>query len=105
MNHPSNTNAPPQQPPQQQQQQQPFANGSNGNGNNAGNLNGNGNGTTSANGDYPVANYSLQGVMQWLNGEYRRYERDRNNWEIERSALVVFILVVRESNGRLKYRI
>jgi hypothetical protein len=32
--------------------------------------------------------------MQWLNGEYRRYERDRNNWEIERAALVVFILVV-----------
>ena len=52
-------------------------------------MNGNGNGTTSANGEDPVANYTLQGVMQWLNGEYRRYERERNNWEIERAALVV----------------
>ena len=105
MNHSSNTNTPPQQQQQQQQPQQQFANGSNGNGSNAGNLNGNGTGTTSANGDYPVASYTLQGVMQWLNGEYRRYERDRNNWEIERSALVVIILVERESNGRLKYHI
>ena len=40
----------------------------------------------------PVANYTLQGVMQWLNGEYRRYERDRNAWQIERSYLVVDIL-------------
>lgn len=37
----------------------------------------------------PVANYTLQGVMQWLNGEYRRYERERNAWEIERASLVV----------------
>ena len=42
--------------------------------------------------DDPLANYTLQGVMQWLNGEYRRYERERNTWEIERAKLVVFSL-------------
>jgi hypothetical protein len=94
MNHSANSNTPPQQQQQQQQQQQ-LANG-NGNGShgNGGNMNGNGNGTTSANGEDPAANYTLQGVMQWLNGEYRRYERERNNWEIERAALVVLVSVV-----------
>jgi len=71
-----------------QVQQQQLSNG-NGNGNGNG-INGNGNG----NGPLPslediTANYTLQGVMQWLNGEYRRYERDRNTWEIERASLVV----------------
>lgn len=58
-----------------------------------GTTNGNGNGNGSGNGqptEDGLANYSLQGVMQWLNGEYRRYERDRNNWEIERASLHVF---------------
>lgn len=101
MNHPAVTNTPPQQqqaPQPQQQQQQHFANG-NGNGNNGmSNVNGNGgNGTTSANGEDPQANYTLQGVMQWLNGEYRRCERERNNWEIERAALVVPPLLLKES--------
>ena len=41
----------------------------------------------------PVANYTLQGVMQWLNGEYRRYERERNAWEIEKASLLVRILL------------
>jgi hypothetical protein len=63
-----------------------------------GNVNMNGNNVnagvnTNGNGMAPVedvtANYTLQGVMQWLNGEYRRYERDRNTWEIERASLVV----------------
>jgi len=49
----------------------------------------NGNGTNPTPPEDPVANYTLQGVMQWLNGEYRRYERDRNAWEIERASLVV----------------
>jgi len=69
---------------------------SNGNGNGNSNVNGNhnGNGNTNGNGQVgnsedPVANYTLQGVMQWLNGEYRRYERERNAWEIERASLVV----------------
>ena len=55
-------------------------------------MNGNGTAAMSANGEDPVAGYTLQGVMQWLNGEYRRYERERNNWEIERAALVVWVL-------------
>jgi hypothetical protein len=63
----------------------------NGNGNINGNIganNGNGNGMNQAPED-SVANYTLQGVLQWLNGEYRRYERERNAWEIERASLVV----------------
>jgi Striatin family len=51
---------------------------------------GNGNGRSSEDG---LANYTLQGVMQWLNGEYRRYERDRNVWEIEKASLQVGIFV------------
>ena len=68
---------------------QPFVNG-NGNGPqvNGNTGNGNGNGAPGEGGD-PVANYTLQGVMQWLNGEYRRFERERNSWEIERASLVV----------------
>jgi Striatin family len=67
----------------------PNGNG-NGNGNNVNGTNGNGNGNGATQED-PVANYSLQGVMQWLNGEYRRYERERNTWEIERASLVVCV--------------
>ena len=78
-------------PPPPNAQQQPFANGNgNGlhlNGNSGGNGNGNG---VLGEGVDPVANYTLQGVMQWLNGEYRRFERERNAWEIERASLVVF---------------
>jgi hypothetical protein len=64
----------------------------NGNGNGNGNVNGinNGNGNGQTQPEDPVANYTLQGVMQWLNGEYRRYERERNTWEIERASLVVW---------------
>ena len=58
------------------------------NGNNSSGSN-NGNGTNNPAAEDPVANYTLQGVMQWLNGEYRRYERERNAWEIERASLVV----------------
>ena len=54
----------------------------------------------------PIANYSLQGVMQWLNCEYRRYERERNAWEIERSNYVVIDIYPDESDlCWLKYRI
>ena len=74
------------------------------NGNGNGNVNGNNNGPTNGNGNTQgqasedsVANYTLQGVMQWLNGEYRRYERERNTWEIERASLVVFTSCVTEN--------
>ena len=84
----------------------------NGNGNGGGGINGNG-GIMNDNGngqgqttEDPVANYTLQGVMQWLNGEYRRYERDRNTWEIERASLVVRKPFARiRLTSRLKYRI
>ena len=68
----------------------------NGNGNvngNNGNINTNSNNGNGTHSEDPVANYTLQGVMQWLNGEYRRYERERNAWEIERASLVVRILL------------
>ena len=70
----------------------PNGNG-NGNGNNLNATNnGNGNGQAQSVED-PMANYTLQGVMQWLNGEYRRYERERNAWAIERASLVVYPMV------------
>ena len=83
---------PPPPPPPSPSSQIPNGNGGNLNGNNHHSIpnssNNNGNGTNPSIED-PVANYTLQGVMQWLNGEYRRYERDRNAWEIERASLVV----------------
>jgi Striatin family len=79
-------------PIRQQQQQQPHVNLPNGTASPQ-LVNGvppsNGNGTGGSAHEDPVANYTLQGVMQWLNSEYRRYERDRNAWEIERASLVV----------------
>jgi len=73
---------------------------SNGNNVNLNGNNGNTNGNTNGNGlghmpEDVTATYTLQGVMQWLNGEYRRYERDRNTWEIERASLVVIFLKVK----------
>lgn len=66
------------------------------NGNGNGNGNGNASGPSSTTGggsvDEPLATYTLQGVMQWLNRENRRFESDRNSWEIERAYLVVTLL-------------
>jgi striatin 1/3/4 len=33
--------------------------------------------------------YSLAGVLHFLQTEWRRYERDRNEWEIERAEMRV----------------
>jgi len=100
-NTPNHINQPPlgaaqQQQQQQQPQQPPFANG-NGNGTQVNGSPGNGNGNgLPAEGVDPVANYTLQGVMQWLNGEYRRFERERNSWEIERASLVVLLPLLKD---------
>jgi len=70
-------------------QGQPMSNGNMSANGNGGNMNANGNGNGQGPPEDIRADYTLQGVMQWLNGEYRRYERDRNNWEIERAHLRV----------------
>jgi striatin 1/3/4 len=33
--------------------------------------------------------YTLPGVLHFLQAEWRRYERDRNEWEIERAEMKV----------------
>jgi striatin 1/3/4 len=33
--------------------------------------------------------YTLPGVLHFLQSEWRRYERDRNEWEIERAEMKV----------------
>ncbi|KAI5787269.1 WD40-repeat-containing domain protein [Geopyxis carbonaria] len=45
--------------------------------------NGNGNG----NGGPIGVEYTLQGVMRFLQTEWNKHERDRNNWEIERAEM------------------
>ena len=36
--------------------------------------------------------YTLSSVLHYLQTEWRRYERDRNEWEIERAEMRVSIL-------------
>ncbi|KFY79150.1 hypothetical protein V499_01809 [Pseudogymnoascus sp. VKM F-103] len=43
--------------------------------------------------------YTLQGVMRFLQTEWHRHERDRNGWEIERQEMRVRIAAL-EGNGR-----
>lgn len=64
--------------------QQEFGNGQgNGQGNGHNGQAGQGNGS-------PVQpEYSLAGVLHYLQSEWRRYERDRNEWEIERAEMRV----------------
>ncbi|RKO92791.1 Striatin family-domain-containing protein [Blyttiomyces helicus] len=35
----------------------------------------------------PLAGYSIPGVLHFIQIEWRRFERDRNEWEIERADL------------------
>ena len=44
-------------------------------------------GAQGANG--PLSNYTLPGVLHFLQIEWRKYERERNEWEIERADLKV----------------
>ncbi|CAG8801800.1 31748_t:CDS:1, partial [Racocetra persica] len=34
-----------------------------------------------------IPEYTLPGVLRFLQLEWRRYERDRNEWEIERAEM------------------
>jgi hypothetical protein len=47
-----------------------------------------------------LQNYSFPGILHYLQVEWRRFERDRNEWELERSELRVSI-----HNDRLEYNI
>lgn len=63
-----------------------------------GGMNGGGNGM-SQNGQMAGSNqetssngqpeYTLAGILHYLQSEWRRYERDRNEWEIERAEMRV----------------
>jgi striatin 1/3/4 len=44
---------------------------------------------TSDNGAPPQPEYTLAGILHFLQSEWRRYERDRNEWEIERAEMRV----------------
>jgi striatin 1/3/4 len=37
--------------------------------------------------------FNLSGVLHFLQTEWRRYERDRNEWEIERAEMRVSVLI------------
>ncbi|KAG0642566.1 WD40-repeat-containing domain protein [Tuber brumale] len=67
--------------------QSPSAHNSSPDGNN-GNGGLQGNGANGGSGDGAVGTeYTLQGVMRFLQTEWHRHERDRNSWEIERAEM------------------
>ncbi|KAF9895954.1 pro11 protein, partial [Lobosporangium transversale] len=35
----------------------------------------------------PVSEYAFPGVLQFLQSEWRRFERDRNEWDIEKAEM------------------
>ncbi|KAE8229456.1 hypothetical protein CF326_g5574 [Tilletia indica] len=80
--------------PQQQQQQNNGSQGSE-NGGSQGQQQqaygppGSATGTGASNGNNPPQQpeYTLAGVLHYLQSEWRRYERDRNEWEIERAEM------------------
>lgn len=68
---------------QQQQQNQPQHLNNNGNGNNTAQ---NGGGSQDA-ASSSQPEYTLAGILHYLQTEWRRYEKDRNEWEIERAEM------------------
>jgi striatin 1/3/4 len=74
---------------QQQQVGQNAANGAGGSNGNAGNGSTTGDGQSQANGAAPGQEMNLAGVLHYLQSEWRRWERDRNEWEIERAEMRV----------------
>jgi striatin 1/3/4 len=49
----------------------------------------NGNGAAAAAGPVPGQEMNLASVLHYLQSEWRRWERDRNEWEIERAEMRV----------------
>jgi striatin 1/3/4 len=43
-----------------------------------------------ANTGKPVEEYTLPGVLFYLQSEWRSFERERNEWTLQRSQLTVF---------------
>ena len=72
-------------------------NGSNNNGTNAnsnsngGLINGNG-GVTGTQGDRPANSYTMPGILHYLQHEWNRFEFERQQWEVDRSELLVCFL-------------
>ncbi|RPA84795.1 WD40 repeat-like protein [Ascobolus immersus RN42] len=82
--------------------QSPSAQGQDGSGSNNGSVNGgglqqNGNGQQHAG-----TEYTLQGVMRFLQTEWHRHERDRNAWEIERADMKARIAKMEGDNRAAK---
>lgn len=78
---------PPQQMQQNPQQQQSQGGGQGGAPGGPGSQ-GNGQNPSDA-GTAPQPDYTLGGVLHFLQTEWRRHERDRNEWEIERAEMRV----------------
>jgi hypothetical protein len=43
---------------------------------------------------------NLASVLHYLQSEWRRWERDRNEWEIERAEMRVSLVLVASMGGR-----
>ncbi|TGZ84531.1 WD40 repeat-like protein [Ascodesmis nigricans] len=78
-------------PQQQQQQQQQGMHNANG-------------GAAGGPGVPAAAEYTLQGVMRFLQTEWHKHERDRNNWEIERAEMKARIAKL-EGDSRAEKRL
>lgn len=76
-----------QQQPQQQQQQQPNGNMSTSGASTAGDA--------ASSGQSPPE-MNLANVLHYLQSEWRRWERDRNEWEIERAEMRVSTAVIKQ---------
>ena len=47
--------------------------------------------------------FTLSSVLHFLQTEWRRYERDRNEWEIERAEMRVCLFIVKIASSHLWY--
>jgi len=75
----------------------PNANLTNGNSNNGGggSLNGsnnNNNNNTSNNNERPPNVYTMPGILHYLQHEWNRFEFERQQWDVERSELMVSVI-------------
>ena len=50
-----------------------------------------GNGTSAVSAQPQPADYSLPGVMRYLQNEWQRNERDRIQWDLERAEMKVLL--------------
>ncbi|KAI9825587.1 MAG: hypothetical protein M1819_000483 [Sarea resinae] len=69
---------------------------------NGGPVGGNGDGSNGNGGQPQGTEYTLQGVMRFLQTEWHRHERDRNAWEIERAEMKARIAKMEGDNRSTK---